>query len=66
MADEADVANDRLEKILQARIEEAQWQLNNVTSGTGECWNCGEEVDANRRWCNAECREDWQVRNRSV
>lgn len=28
---------------------------------TGHCLSCGVEVEAGRRWCSAECRDDWQV-----
>lgn len=26
---------------------------------SGRCLNCGAEVKAPFRWCDAECREDW-------
>jgi hypothetical protein len=31
-------------------------------SGTanGECWFCEEYLPAGHRWCNAQCRDDWQ------
>lgn len=27
---------------------------------TGECLYCGEPLPAGRRWCNAECRSEWE------
>jgi hypothetical protein len=27
---------------------------------TGKCLACGEETDERRRWCDAECRDDWE------
>lgn len=31
-------------------------------SGIGVCLNpeCGEPIDDDRRWCCAECRDQWQ------
>lgn len=30
---------------------------------TGFCLFCGDPVAENRRWCNADCRDDWQTEN---
>ena len=30
---------------------------------TGECLYCGEPVAVFRRWCDAECRDDWVAEN---
>lgn len=37
---------------------------------TGYCLNCEEvfseqEQQQNRRWCDADCRDDWEKRNRT-
>jgi len=29
---------------------------------TGECLNCGEKLQVGR-WCDPECRTDWERRN---
>ena len=29
---------------------------------TGECMNCGDRIQVGR-WCDAECRTDWDRRN---
>ena len=29
---------------------------------TGECLNCGERLQ-DGRWCDADCRHDWELRN---
>lgn len=29
----------------------------------GKCLNCGEEVESDLRWCDAECRTDFEYRN---
>lgn len=31
---------------------------------TGRCLNCGEAVAQVRRWCDDECRDDWQARQK--
>jgi predicted nucleic acid-binding Zn ribbon protein len=31
---------------------------------TGECHNCGDAVDANRVFCDATCRDDFDKRRR--
>lgn len=28
----------------------------------GRCFNCNEPVAAGVRWCDADCREDWELR----
>lgn len=28
---------------------------------TGACLFCGEIVGPGQRWCNSECRDDWQA-----
>lgn len=32
---------------------------------TGFCLNpnCGLEIESGRRWCDAECRDEWEKRN---
>lgn len=29
-------------------------------AATGECLNCEAPVADGRRWCDADCRDDWQ------
>ena len=31
---------------------------------TGFCLWCDEEIDSGRRWCNADCREDYERSSR--
>jgi len=64
MADDVDVANDLLEKVLQARIEEAQYQLGHAVSANedGTCLNCGEPLKVGYRWCDLDCQKDFTAR----
>ena len=31
---------------------------------SGHCLNCGEDLPAGVRWCDADCRVDWEARTR--
>jgi hypothetical protein len=35
-----------------------------LAEATGYCLFCDEEVEENRRWCSAQCRDDWQTENK--
>lgn len=30
----------------------------------GQCYNCGSVLDGAKRWCDAECRDAWQERQK--
>lgn len=30
----------------------------------GQCYSCGEPLAGTMRWCNADCREDWEREQR--
>lgn len=58
--DEADIAQPLIEARIEAGIKaasEAKW-----LEATGRCLNCGEELADGARWCDADCRDDWQRR----
>jgi len=64
MSDAVDRGNDRaqeeLDELLAIRRPVRQ------ATATGFCLHCEAEFDGSRRnhrWCNAECRDDWQKRN---
>lgn len=31
-------------------------------AATGACHNCGAPVDPDERWCDGDCRDDWEAR----
>lgn len=62
MADEADRANDTLEKMLDGWRNEVAYQLRHSIQPTGNCLNCDERLDDGRRWCDTDCRNDWERR----
>lgn len=48
------------EQLIRA-IEKARSEL---TEPTGICLNCEEKLEGTRRFCNAECREDYESRSK--
>ncbi|MCO5761905.1 MAG: hypothetical protein NHG36_10385 [Chromatiaceae bacterium] len=59
MSDPADQADDQVEAFTKTAMSRKQPE---GPKYTGFCANCGEPVESPKRWCNAECREDHQVR----
>lgn len=57
--DNADRAQRDLEILERARRYKRDAQKKKVIS-TGYCLFCGEPLEAGRRWCDADCRDDWQ------
>jgi hypothetical protein len=53
LADLAQAQNECLDQMTLAMRKPAAPQA------TGFCLNCGEPLPAGR-WCDAECRDDWQ------
>jgi hypothetical protein len=58
MADDVDVANDRIEQLTQAALTMIDTRV--PDNDTGECIWCNEPVNDKRRWCCAECRDQYQ------
>ena len=63
--DEADYGSKREMAMLQAALEEHQYQLsqagNDWPYGLGRCKNCGEAIDDGRPYCEESCRDDaWE------
>lgn len=59
MADNADRAAERTELILNAGLSH---RAPEPPPATGRCLNCEEPLDAGMRWCDADCKEDWERR----
>jgi hypothetical protein len=56
MADDADRADAQIEQQLEAARSVRQPSL----SYTGRCHYCGAITGGGRRFCDADCRDDWQ------
>jgi hypothetical protein len=60
MADEADVANDHIQKTLDLTMRSINTDV--PKNDTGECIWCNEPIeDDGRRWCSTECRNEHQL-----
>lgn len=62
MADIIDDANDLAEFHLQSALN------NKAPEGpghTGFCLNCDEPLSFPERWCDSDCREDWDRLNKA-
>ena len=59
--DEADYGNERAQAMLEAAIQEHQYQLNHAVSAfpVGECRNCQTKLDDGRAYCDKECADDF-------
>ena len=56
MADEIDIANDEVQKQLNATLKSVDISIEE--NNTGKCIWCGKPVKDKRRWCSAECRDE--------
>ncbi|GIX31381.1 MAG: hypothetical protein KatS3mg124_1853 [Porticoccaceae bacterium] len=55
--DEADIAAERLEREMERLL---RLRRASGPAPTGACLWCGETIEADRRWCDADCRDDWE------
>lgn len=61
MADQVDVANDWNSLHNDMLVKAARSKPLEVEA-TGACLFCEEPVEAPKRWCDAECRNEWERR----
>lgn len=59
MADEVDRANDIVAMMAEAAVADICRALP-AAKPTGFCLWCGHVVTDGARWCDAECRDDWE------
>ena len=50
------------EQLLRA-IQKAR---SSIEAPRGYCLNCEEKVEGTRKFCNSECREDYELRQKTV
>jgi len=60
MGDLADLAQAQSERIEELRLKNHRLQDKNAPFPTGVCIYCGEPVTEGLRWCDQECRDDWE------
>ena len=64
MADDSDITQDRLE--IEERIRKRYTQkTTQEIDASGFCLECDEELPPAKRWCNADCRDMWEVRRKN-
>lgn len=58
----AENAEQTTELFRQSKLDECRREaaVDPAALWTGRCWNCEEPVDKPRRWCDAECRDEWE------
>jgi len=59
MADECDRGNETAELFLS--VARAAVKPAVAPMGIGICINCGADVAGDARWCDTECRADWEA-----
>jgi hypothetical protein len=60
MADEVDQTDAR-EEFLLDKLRRVRRDVSYVPPvGDGRCHTCGEEVVEGRRWCDGDCRDEWE------
>lgn len=57
MADEMDRAQAQEERMREAALMQRRPA---APAATGACLHCDEPLAAGRRWCDVQCRDDWQ------
>lgn len=55
--DEADAANDHVEREREALLAQRK-PAGPVANG--RCWYCHCQVSRGLRWCDSNCRDDWE------
>lgn len=58
-----DAACDREEKDRELALALARQGVE-IIPVTGKCHNCSASVPNGHRFCDVDCRDDWQLRNR--
>lgn len=59
--DEADRAQSEVERSL---AEAMRTRRREGPPATGQCLWCDEPVEAPRRWCGSDCRDQWETHRR--
>lgn len=62
MADIIDKANDTADFLLSASLRNRQLGATVAPAvGIGMCLHCKSPITDNRRWCDADCRNGWEL-----
>jgi hypothetical protein len=58
VADEADIADEAIERTLATSLRLVRAAP--VLGARGTCLSCEASLGNDARWCDADCRDDWQ------
>ena len=58
MSDDADLTDEKMEVELKAQINNCRTGV--VLPATGRCHYCKQRVGKGKRFCDADCRDDWE------
>lgn len=61
MPDIIDDANNTADLFLRVELQNRKHTAIKAPDGIGVCLNCGADVEGDRRWCDHECRDQWQA-----
>lgn len=59
MGDILDQADKHIEYVLREALSKSKMPEPSKVH-TGYCWFCESPLEAPKRWCDAECRDNWQ------
>lgn len=62
MVDDVDRATEQVQKSIEDTLNNIDTTIPKNT--TGKCLTCGLSVDNERRWCNADCRDNYEKNQR--
>lgn len=62
MADIIDLGNEAAETFLRAALSTRE---ETGPRPNGRCHNCGEPLRGSLRWCDSDCRDDWEASGRA-
>jgi predicted nucleic acid-binding Zn ribbon protein len=62
--DDIDKAQAHIEKHLALQVEQARASATRYP--IGECINCGERLTDGRRYCDGDCRDEFEHRERQL
>ncbi len=65
MADEIYLASLRMDALIDSKVEQARRRAAAAQAAVGKCLNCHADLDPPLRWCDGDCRDDWQARHES-
>ena len=59
MNDDVDVANDLMQHMIDTGVRNAKDRIKKPSNQTGRCLWCEEPIKGDRRWCSADCRDEF-------